>query len=156
MQNTSNITTWHQRKMPENWRTKHTRGLTLVDNWRNGWNTCEWNTLKHEVRRSLKPPFWRTSTIAQVLETRAQHHGTYASLPPSPHSSKMAAGLAVVGGRGLLGIWSRGIQPSSVVDVRRFLFFRLSFKRCDNVWNCTKMFMLMHVLSSSDGLGGRV
>ena len=54
---------------------------------------------------------------------RAQHHGTYASLPPSPHSSKMAAGLAVVRGRGLLGIWSAGIQPSSVVDVRSFLFF---------------------------------
>lgn len=60
---------------------------------------------------------------AQLLETRAQHHGTYASLPPSPHSSKMAAGLAVVRGRGLLGIWSGGIQPSSVVDVRSFLFF---------------------------------
>lgn len=48
---------------------------------------------------------------------------TYASLPPSPHSSKMAAGLAVAGGRGLLGIWSRRIQPSSVIDVRSFLFF---------------------------------
>ena len=98
----------------------------MEDNWKNGWNTCELNTLVHEVKRSLKPPFWRTSTIAQVRETRAQHHGTYASLPPSLHSSKMAAGLAVVRvvrGRGLLRFWSRGIQPSSVVDVRSFLFF---------------------------------
>lgn len=98
----------------------------MVDNWKNGWNTCELNTLKHEAKLSLEPPFWRPSTIAQVQNLRRAHnimgrYGTYASLPPSPHSSKMAAGLAVVRGRGLLGC--RGIQPSSVVDVRSFLFF---------------------------------
>lgn len=124
-ENISKINYCHSHQIPLNDSRMSVRALTRANNLQNGLNIYESSTLTHEVQGPLKPPFWRTSTIAQ-LPARARiimGYLSHLSFKSANSLSKMAALC------GRSGLWRCGFQASLVVNVRLCSYLNTCFSQ---------------------------